>query len=296
MNSKQVSIIIVNYNTKNLLLDCISSVKEKTQGISYEIIVVDNASSDQSVKALEEKFPEVNVISSRVNLGFGKANNLGAKIAKGKYLFLLNTDTLLMNNAIKFLYDFMEKQENHRVAACGGNLYHLDGSPNFSYTMQYPSLGSHFLYKFHLSKYFLNQDRFNHTKQSKEVNIIIGADLFIRKSVFDELGGFDENFFMYVEEGELQYRMHQKGWKIYSVPDAEIVHMQGSSSTNFFKLKTEFDSYQYYFTKHFGDTARKIHFAIENVALFFKFLLFSVLQKKQKADTFLQTIKYIHRK
>ena len=107
-----VSIIIVNYNTKQLTLNCLKSIYEYTKDIDFEIIVVDNASSDGSVEAIRESFPIVNVIGSNENLGFGRANNLGAKYAQGKYLFLLNSDTLLIENSIKKLYDFRARQHN----------------------------------------------------------------------------------------------------------------------------------------------------------------------------------------
>ena len=118
-----VSIIIVNYNTSNLLKDCLCSIIEKTQFIEYEIIVVDNNSGDDSVAMVEQQFTNVKLIKNNINLGFGKANNIGYTYAKGKYLFLLNTDTLLINNAIKILFDFMEDPKHSSVGSCGGNLY-----------------------------------------------------------------------------------------------------------------------------------------------------------------------------
>ena len=126
-----VSIIIVNYNTAELLNDCIDSVQSKTVNVDYEIIVVDNNSEKGSLDHLIEKYPTVNFIFSEENLGFGRANNLGATKARGKYLFLLNPDTLLVNNAIAILYDFMEV--NPESGVCGGNLYKADNSPAISY-------------------------------------------------------------------------------------------------------------------------------------------------------------------
>jgi hypothetical protein len=128
-----VSIIIVNYNTSELLKDCINSVLKKTQNVKYELIVIDNASSDCSIKMMKNEFPSIKLIESKENLGFGRANNLGARYATGKYLLLLNTDTLLINNAINILFDFMEKDTKQTIAACGGNLYNLDRTENYSY-------------------------------------------------------------------------------------------------------------------------------------------------------------------
>lgn len=113
-----VSVIIVNYNTKDLILNCIQSIYEKTKDLTFEIIVSDNDSKDDSIKQISSQFPEVKIIENKKNLGFGMANNEGFKIAQGKYVFCLNPDTILINNAIKFLYDFME--HNEECAAGGG--------------------------------------------------------------------------------------------------------------------------------------------------------------------------------
>lgn len=286
-----VSIIIVNYNTKNLLIDCINSVKEKTQDISYEIIVVDNASTDGSIESLKKNHPDVIVIASNENLGFGRANNLGAKYSKGKYLFLLNTDTLLINNSIKIFFDEMEKDTSEEISVCGGNLFHLDGSQNYSYSMYYPSLKSIFCYRMYLTK-LLDNECFNNTPMNKDVAFVIGADLFIRSNIFKSLSGFDENFFMYVEETELQYRIKQLGKRIISVPSAKIIHMQGASSSTFFKLRTEYDSYLYYFKKHFGLSTAKKYRLIDLYTSKFKYYITKIL-RNNKSENFRLISNYI---
>lgn len=221
----QVSIIIVNYNTAEMLENCIASVKEKTIDLRYEIIVVDNNSEKGSLAYLQEKHPDIQFIFSENNLGFGRANNLGAATAKGKYLFLLNPDTLLLNNAALILYEYMERNPNTGI--CGGNMYKGDMSPASSYydidflTLEY--------------KIIFNRQRhtgFNTTGATKEVNVIVGADLFISKSLFEEHKGFDPDFFLYFEEVELCHRIQKAEYKIISVPDAEIIHLQGGSAEN----------------------------------------------------------------
>ena len=131
-----VSIIIVNYNTYDLTLDCINSIKEKTNNIKYEIIVVDNNSPNRIIENL--KLENVRLVLNSKNGGFGYANNIGNKYAKGKYLFFLNSDTILMNNAIFELFEFMEKKSN--VGICGGNLYTLEHKPTISFERFKPSL------------------------------------------------------------------------------------------------------------------------------------------------------------
>lgn len=274
-----VSIIIVNYNTSKLLEECISSVLTKTKNLEFEIIVVDNSSVDDSVNVMRTRFPKVKLIESKDNLGFGRANNVGATIAKGKYLFFLNTDTLLINNAIKILFDFMEKEENQDVGACGGNLFKKDLSPNFSYSLHFPSLWSHFCYRGHLSS-FVNNENFNETGMVKDVAIIIGADLFVRRNLFEKIGGFDPNFFMYVEDTDLLYRIKQNKYRTVSHPDAKIIHIQGASSVNIFKLETEISSYILYFRKHSNSITLKIYLIIELFFLLAKSIILLISNRK----------------
>ena len=142
----QVSVIIVNYNTKELTKQAIRSVFDKTEGVEYEIIVVDNDSKDGSVEELKKTFQDkITVIESKENLGFGRANNLGIKQSKGKYVFLLNSDTELINNAIKIFYDYME--QNMQVGVCGGNLYNKNNEPATSYCMYKKSISSYIYWR-----------------------------------------------------------------------------------------------------------------------------------------------------
>ena len=224
-----VSVIIVNYNTCRMTADCIESVRQKTSGISYEIILVDNGSTDGSKEFFEE-FEGIKYIYSDENLGFGRANNLGAKQASGDYLFLLNSDTLLINNAIKILYDYINTHQS--VGVVGGNLVGLDSTERISFERVFPGI-YHTLNQY--SKGVLNRLRFgkdvhyNHLVKPLKVAYISGADLMIRKSLFENIGGFDPVFFMYYEETELCYRVQSNHCHVVSVPDAMIVHMEGGT-------------------------------------------------------------------
>lgn len=261
-----VSIIIINYKTKDLVLDAIQSIKEKTKDILYEIIVVDNASNDGSIPAIESLNPEVITIASQENLGFGKANNLGAKSASGKYLFLLNSDTLLVNNAIKILFDFLEENQSNKVGIAGANLYTAELKPNFSYSNHLPTLWSHFLYRFYILA-LLGAETFNHTGKNKKVGQIIGADLMISKSLYDKIGGFDPYYFMYVEDTDLQKSVTLLGYHIYSVPAAKIIHLQGASSLSYQKLTWEIDGYKYYFRKFYNEKVKNRYLKIEKISM-----------------------------
>ena len=230
-----VSVIIVNYKTPQLCIDCINSVIEKTVNIDYEIIVVDNDSQDNSLQKIKEEFGNrVVLIDAGENLGFGKANNLGAKNAKGEYLFLLNSDTILRNNAIKCLYDFIKIDSS--VGIVGGNLFDKNGNPAHSFKVNQIDLNglkvsSFFKSMRHKLSGKMTDWDFNDTKEPIEINgYITGADLMIKKSIFEEVGGFDSDFFMYFEESEMTFRVRQLGYKVYSVPAAEIIHLEGAST------------------------------------------------------------------
>jgi hypothetical protein len=287
MNEKQVSVIIVSFNTKNLTKKCISSIFEKTEGLNYEIIVVDNDSKDGSVEELKKTFQNrITIIESKENLGFGRANNLGIKQATGKYIFLLNSDTELINNAIKILYDYMET--NNKVGICGGNLYDENMQPTFSCNNTTSSFFSYFFHKYiyPLTKIYCLITKkhiypyFNYTDKVKMVGDIIGADMFIRKELLDKYGGFDENIFLYTEDTELNYRIYNNGYLIASVPKAKIFHFCGKSGSkdiinkHFQIIKSE--TYVYY--KLYG---KKSYFIYLNrkFAWILRILIYSIIPK-----------------
>lgn len=230
-----VSIIIVNYNTKDLLAQCIHSIKDNTLGIAYEIIVVDNDSHDASVEMLKMDFPQVAVVEAGGNIGFGRANNLGMQIASGKYLFLLNSDTILVNNAVKDFYDQAEqlKQNGYKVGAIGSILLTSSMSTCHSYgkfitpKSELTNVLAKYL-RFLKYKNNTNPDLIN---EPTSVDYITGADLFIPKTVFDEIGGFDPAFFMYCEEVDWQKRMKDHGYERLIVPGPEIIHLEGGSDS-----------------------------------------------------------------
>lgn len=263
-----VSIIIVNYQSSNLVIDCINSIFQKTKEISYEIIIVDNASNDNSVECLTKIFGDkVKIISSKLNLGFGKANNLGEKYAVGKYIFLLNPDTILVNNAIKILMNSLKKNED--IGCVGGNLYTLDMRPCPSYSLLFDDLNTerkyaswYYLIKNKIEQKFSFKNKkiiknFNYDESIKEVAYIFGADMMMEKSLFDKLGGFDPDFFMYAEEEELSWRIKKDNKKNCSVPQAKIIHLEGATqktddSFNKKSFKLRLNGTMTYFKKRFG--------------------------------------------
>lgn len=228
-----VSIVIVNYKTVNLIIDCIKSIKDKTKDINYEIIVVDNNSNDDFEKRLIIEFGNsVNLkcIALLDNVGFGKANNEGFKVANGRNVFCLNPDTILINNAIKILSDYLDA--NPDVGICGGNLFDEQMNPTLSYMTYLPSITHELDELTHgcLSRLKNGKNtRFNYTDEILSVGYITGADMMIRKSIIDKVGGFSPKFFMYFEETELTYRIKEAGYDIRSIPFVIIQHLEGKS-------------------------------------------------------------------
>lgn len=235
-----VSVIIVNYNTKELTKACIDSVFAQTSGLSFEVILVDNASTDGSVE-LFEKDDRIRFIESGANLGFGKANNLGYQYATGKYLFLLNSDTLLLNNAIKEFFLQME-QHDESIACMGCLLIDAKQKPTHSYG-RFPTFWNELVRKpFRtLQRLSFIRNRFDGydggplsvmDERCFEVEYVTGADLFMRKTVADQFGLFDPDFFMYYEECEMQYRYRKHGYRSAITDAPKVQHLVGGSDVS----------------------------------------------------------------
>lgn len=275
-----VSVIIVNYNTTALVYQCIKSIYDKTQGGAFEIIIVDNDSSDKSIDSITSDFPHILLVKSIQNLGFGKANNLGAKYAKGDYLFLLNPDTYLINNAIEILYSYIFNKQS--VGICGGNLFDNDMHPNNSFSMSFPSITDEIdiLMGRFLSK-ILHKDNFNYTNLPKPVSYITGADLMISRKLFNELEGFSPDFFMYFEETELSYRVRKLGYDIISVPQAKIVHLEGKSfSVEERKLRMYYEGRKIFYLKCYSYLYRTISNVIFRFTCLTRILFYSMMKHR----------------
>lgn len=291
-----VSVIIVNYHSAEMVMDCIHSIREKTNGITYEVIVVDNASGDGSVETLREAFGSgITLIPSAENLGFGKANNLGATHATGEYLFLLNPDTLLVNNTIKTLFDYL--QAHPEVGVAGGNLYAPDMTPAPSFCRTFDDLKSERRragWRYILGSKLRDKlsprpmTEFNATQSPETVAYIFGADMMMKRSLFSRLGGFDPDFFMYAEEEELTWRVTQSGLSAVCVPQAQIIHLEGATV----KKRNEFSRRQFkmrmtgtltYYRKRFGDAGAREFYRLRSLR-YTRLIKLAKLQGKLTAD------------
>ena len=227
-----LSIIWVNYRTADLLLASMQSVVEHTQGITYELIVVDNASGDNLEEQLKIQHPTAKWVALPKNAGFGKANNAGVNVATGKNILFLNPDTLVTDNALKCLSDYLD--EHPKVGVCGANLVDADGLPAHSFKRLLPSfwveLDAALKGVLMRMRYGKNTE-YNHTGKPLSVAYICGADLMIRRAVWEKVGGFDPAIFMYYEDSLLCHHVKKQGYAIMSLPMARIVHLEGKSFT-----------------------------------------------------------------
>jgi GT2 family glycosyltransferase len=254
-----LSIIIVSYNTKQLLKDCIDSIENSLIGISYEIIVVDNASIDGSIDMIRTDYPNAVIIDNNYNAGFAKANNQGYQISSGKYILLLNSDTVILKDALNKLVNFMDKHSNSAVV--GPRLLNPDLSLQLPCRRGFPKLINSIAHFSRLSRTFPKNkllSSYNMTymddQASHEVDAVSGACLLVRRSIINEIGGLlDESFFMHFEDIDLCYRVKKHGYKVYYIHDAEIVHLKGQSSKlrSLGVIKNFYESAFTYFKKNY---------------------------------------------
>jgi GT2 family glycosyltransferase len=247
-----VSVILVNYNGADVLSDCLDSLEKFIPRVNCEIILVDNNSQDNSVNIINDKFPNIKLIKLPRNAGFGAGNNAGAKIAKGEFLLLLNTDTILTNNILPHLIKLMSA--NSDVGVIGTKLLFPDGSFQISFSPEIGIKGEFKAKKIHKNAQSKNNlDLIEQDFQDiKEVDIVVGAAFFIRADLFNLLGGFDEKFFMYFEESDLCKRVRNKGYKIIYTPHVSLIHTRGHSVKKISnEMSVEYRRSQiYYYHKH----------------------------------------------
>jgi len=262
----KLSIVIVNYNVKHFLEQCLKSVFTSLEGMQGEVIVVDNNSVDGSVEMIKDKFPQVSLIANQSNSGFSKANNQAIRVSKGEYVLLLNPDTVIQEDTLQKCIGFMDKTSN-----CGGlGVQMIDGKGRFLPESKrgLPTPAVAFYKIFGLSNLFpfsktFGQYHLGYLPKNKihEVDVLSGAFMMLRKSTLDEIGLLDEDYFMYGEDIDLSYRITQAGYKNYYYPETRIIHYKGEST------KKSSVNYVLVFYKAMIIFARK-HFSSQRAGLF----------------------------
>mgnify|MGYP001217608445 CR=1 FL=1 len=273
----KLSVVIVNYNVKHFLEQCLHSVRKASAGVPCEVFVVDNNSVDGSVKMVKEKFPEVKIIANQENLGFSKANNQAIKLAVGEYVLLLNPDTIVEDDTFVKILDFMDSHPE----AGGLGVKMVDGQGKFLPESKrgLPTPAVAFYKIFGLARLFPKSKIFGqyhlsylHPDKIHAVDVLSGAFMLIRKSVLDKIGGLDESYFMYGEDIDLSYRINLEGYKNYYFPETRIIHYKGEStkksSINY--VLVFYQAMIIFATKHFSQKNARLFSFLINLAVYFR--------------------------
>jgi hypothetical protein len=253
-----ISIIILNWNTRDMLADCLNTISRHAADLTTEIIVVDNASTDGSQEMLREHFPQVHLIANHSNVGFARGNNQGMAISQGRYWLLLNSDAFITPGSLTALLQVAEAQPQAGIV--GAQLINADGSFQASHT-RFPGLWQEFLILSGLGRWLFGRWYPSHGPETHKgpqpVDYVEGACLLVQPQAVKAVGGLDEGYFMYAEEVDWCYTMRQHDWQVWYQPAAKIVHLGGASSQGR-RTHREADLYQSrvrFFRKHYGDTA-----------------------------------------
>jgi N-acetylglucosaminyl-diphospho-decaprenol L-rhamnosyltransferase len=253
-----VSVIVVNWNTCDLLAQCLASILDTRDTLDVEVLVVDNASSDGSQAMVRSRFPGVQLFENRENVGFARANNQAMALSRGRYALMINSDAIARPGAIQALVSLADTEP--RAGIVGAQLLNPDGSFQASHS-PFPTLWQEFLILTGLGRVL--RGRWYPSRGPMEdkgpqvVDYVEGACLLVRRQASEEVGGLDEGYFMYAEEVDWCYAMKQRGWQVWYQPDARIIHYGGASSCHR-RTQREADLYRgrvRFFRKHYGDAA-----------------------------------------
>lgn len=290
-----ISIVILNYNSISFLRDCIKSIEgSNLKGVKVETIVVDNASTDDSVSVIRKKYPRLTLIASKKNTGFAGGNNLARRVARGEYILFLNPDTILGKNVLYEVYKFMEAHEEVGAATCKLEL--ANGDIDYSCHRGFPTPANAFFYFTGISKLFPKSRLFSgyimgwelDNPENHEIDALTGAFLFVRRVAADKVGWWDEDYFWYGEDLEFSYRLKEKGWKIMYLPKLKTLHYKGvtsgikkhtkaiSSATKETRIRSSRASTQamrIFFKKHYSDKYPKVvlNFVLLGITLLQKY-------------------------
>lgn len=257
----QLSVIILNYNVRHFLEQCVLSVQRATQNFNAEIIVVDNNSQDDSCQMIKERFPDVILIENKENSGFPKGNNIGALVASGQYICILNPDTVVAEDTFEKMLTFAKKQENLGIVGCKL----IDGTGNFLPESKrgIPTPFAAFAKIFGLYKIFPSSKSFGkyyashiNENQTGKVEILVGAFMLLKKETYEEVGGFDEDCFMYSDDIDLSYMVLKTGKENYYFHETTVIHYKGESTVKDGTYMKRFQqAMNFFYKKHFKASA-----------------------------------------
>lgn len=298
-----VTIIIASWNTRDILRNCLASIYEQTSDFPFEVIVVDNGSTDGSAQMVASEFPQVHLIANSENLGYAGANNQAMAIAQGRYVLLLNSDTIILDNAIGKMIPFADSHPEVGVMGC--RVLNPDRSHQSSCFM-FPSLFNMIFMTVYLSKLFPSSKIFGRERmlwfdweKTCEVDVVVGCFMFARREAIDQVGMMDNRLFMYSEETDWCYRFKEAHWKVVYTPCAEIIHLGRVSSA---KMKPEMTlqlrgSMLYFYKKHRGRLAYILACLLVSLFFFLRipfWLLKGICRKTSRDSDFRIARTYSH--
>jgi hypothetical protein len=271
-----LSVAIVNWNTREMLRECLGSLLQHLSDVEYEVFVVDNGSTDGSVEMVAEYFPTVQVIRNEENKGFACANNQAIRASSGRYVLLLNSDAFVQDNSLQKMVAILDA--NPQIAIAGARLVYPDGSFQVSHG-PLPSLNAERLSLLGLDRLLRKRQPINSDTGFIETGTVEGACLIARREALDQFGLIDEDFFFFSEEVDLCYRAHKNGWKVVNIPGTCVVHVAGGSTGIIpRRIVLLYRGKLQYFEKHFGIKARKKLYNAMRLATKLKVLAYSALR------------------
>ena len=276
-----ISIIIGTYKTKDLTIKTLNALLKSAQGITYEVIVIDDGSKDGTYELIKKTYPQIKLLKNIKNLGYSKTYNKGTRISKGKYILHLNSDVLITNKSnLRLIVDFMDKNPNIGISGC--RVLKKNGKLDLPCRHQIPSLKNVFSQMFGLHNLFPQLKEYNYymtyLKESTTIEVggILGAFMFIRRDVIKNIGYLDERFFLYCEDTDYCYRAYRKGWKIYYYPKIAVKHIHGASARRFrFRAIYLFhDGIKYFYDKHYRKNHNKLIVYLVYLGIVIRFVIF----------------------
>lgn len=278
-----LSIIIVSFNTSELLKKCLESIFKFLEGINFEVIVVDNASIDESPKMVFEKFPTVRLFTNRKNVGFGAANNQGAKVARGKYLFFFNSDAYLVDDSLLKLVERLN--EDPKIGVIGPLVLSPNGSiqqsvgffPNLPQVFYWMSFLDDLPKGEKLKPYHVDHNSFYQKEQ--EVDWVTGAAMMVRRDIFKKIGGFDKRIFMYGEDVELCFRIKNEGFIVKFTPITKVMHLGRGSvgGANINAIVGEYNGLIYFYRKYRKLPARLVLYLLLKLGAILRIFIFGIM-------------------
>ncbi|MBI5474567.1 MAG: glycosyltransferase, partial [Ignavibacteriae bacterium] len=256
-----LSVIIVNYNVRQFLENSLTSIFRAMEGLTGEVFVIDNASDDGSLEMVRAKFPQVQLIENKVNVGFAKANNAALKRAQGRFILLINPDTVVQEDTFRVMLSFFDENPDAGLAGC--KVLNPDGSFQLPCRRSFPTPWVAFTKITGLSGLFPSSKlfgKYNLTYLSEdetyEVDAVSGSYMFLRREVYQKIGGLDETFFMYGEDLDWCYRVSRSGYKVYYVHSTKIIHFKGESTrrSDIDEIRTFYQAMQLFVEKHFSNS------------------------------------------